>query len=159
MEDFVVRGVAVAKNEAKVTISDVPDRPGLAAKIFTRLSDANISVDVIVQNVSRKGRTDVSFTVNQSALHRTLTAARKVAREINARGVTYDDKIAKVSVVGVGMQTQSGIAARMFRALAKRKINIEMISTSEIKISCVIHKRQALQAVRALHKAFELGKV
>jgi len=149
----------VAKNEAKVTISDVPDRPGLAAKIFTRLSDANISVDVIVQNVSRKGRTDVSFTVNQSALHRTLTAARKVAREINARGVTYDDKIAKVSVVGVGMQTQSGIAARMFRALAKRKINIEMISTSEIKISCVIHKRQALQAVRALHKAFELGKV
>ena len=159
MEEVVVRGVALAKNEAKVTICDVPDRPGLAAKIFTRLSEANINVDMIVQNVSRTGSTDMSFTVPAEDLQRTLTAARKVARDIKAEGVTYDDKIAKVSVVGVGMRSHSGIAARMFQALAKESINIEMISTSEIKISCIISKRQAARAVRALHKVFGLDRL
>ena len=159
MEDVVVRGVTVARDQAKLTICDVPDRPGLAAKIFTRLAAANINVDMIVQNVSRTGSTDVSFTVDASELQKTLTAARKVSREVRAAGVTYDDKIAKVSIVGVGMRSHSGIAARMFQALAKESINIEMISTSEIKISCVIEKRQAVQAVRALHKAFGLDRL
>ena len=159
MEDVVVRGVSLAKDEAKVTICDVPDRPGLAAKIFTRLAQANINVDMIIQNVSRTGATDVSFTVSASDLSRTLTAARQVARAIRAKGVTYDDQIAKISVVGVGMRSHSGIAARMFQALAKESINIEMISTSEIKISCIISKRQAERAARALHKAFGLEKL
>ncbi len=159
MEEVVVRGVALAKDEAKVTICDVPDRPGLAAKIFTRLSEANINVDMIVQNVSRTGSTDMSFTVPADDLQRTLTTARRVARDIKAEGVTYDDKIAKVSVVGVGMRSHSGIAARMFQALAKESINIEMISTSEIKISCIISKSQAARAVRALHRAFGLDRL
>ncbi|OGX38260.1 MAG: aspartate kinase [Omnitrophica WOR_2 bacterium RIFCSPHIGHO2_02_FULL_68_15] len=159
MEDVVVRGVALAKDEAKVTICDVPDRPGLAAKIFTRLAAANVNVDVIVQNVSRTGATDVSFTVSAGDLSRALTTARQVARAIRAKGVTCDEQIAKVSVVGVGMRSHSGIAARMFQALAKESINIGMISTSEIKISCVIRKRQAAAAVRALHKAFGLDRL
>ena len=159
MEDIVVRGVTVARDQAKLTICDVPDRPGLAAKIFTRLAAANVNVDMIVQNVSRTGSTDVSFTVDANELQKTLTAARKVSREVRAAGVTYDDKIAKVSIVGVGMRSHSGIAARMFKALAKESINIEMISTSEIKISCVIGKRQAVRAVRALHKAFGLDRL
>ena len=159
MEEVVVRGVTVARDEAKVTICDVPDRPGLAAKIFTKLSDANINVDMILQNVSRTGSTDVSFTVTLGELAKTLTTARQVARAVGAKGVIYDDKIAKVSVVGVGMRSHSGIAARMFQALAKQSINIEMISTSEIKISCVISKAQAVKAVRALHKAFGLDRL
>jgi len=159
MEEVVVRGVTLAKDEAKVTICDVPDRPGLAARIFTRLSDANVNVDMIVQNVSRTGATDVSFTVTVGDLARTLTTARRVAREIKAEGVTCDDQIAKVSVVGVGMRSHSGIAARMFQALARESINIEMISTSEIKISCIISRRQAARAVRALHRAFGLGRL
>lgn len=159
MEDVVVRGVTLAKNEAKVTICDVPDRPGLAAKIFTQLAKANVNVDVIVQNVSRTGSTDVSFTVSAGELSKTLAKAREVAKAIRAKGVTYDDQIAKVSVVGVGMRSHSGIAARMFQALAKESINIGMISTSEIKISCVISKRQAVAAVKALHKAFGLDRL
>ncbi|MBI4314035.1 MAG: aspartate kinase [Candidatus Omnitrophica bacterium] len=159
MEDVVVRGVSLAKEEAKVTICDVPDKPGLAAKIFTRISEANINVDTIVQNVSKTGTTDLSFTVGLPDLNKTLTVARKVAREVRAKGVTYDDKIAKVSVVGIGMRSHSGIAAKMFQALAKESINIEMISTSEIKISCVIGKNQAVRAVRALHKAFGLNRL
>ena len=159
MEEVVVRGVTVARDEAKVTICDVPDRPGLAAKIFTKLSDANINVDMILQNVSRTGSTDVSFTVTLGELAKTLTTARQVARAVGAKGVIYDDKIAKVSVVGVGMRSHSGIAARMFQALAKQSINIEMIPTSEIKISCVISKAQAVKAVRALHKAFGLDRL
>ncbi|MBI4680715.1 MAG: aspartate kinase [Nitrospirae bacterium] len=158
MEDIVVSGVTLNKNEAKVTIFDVPDRPGIAAKIFNRLSDKNINVDMIVQNISRKGYTDLSFTVLKEDLPKTMRTARQVARDINAGGVLQDDNIAKVSVVGLGMRSHSGIAARMFQALASQNVNIGMISTSEIKISCVIEKKHAEKAVRVIHEEFGLGK-
>ncbi|MBI3008668.1 MAG: aspartate kinase, partial [Candidatus Omnitrophica bacterium] len=158
MEDIVVSGVTLNKNEAKVTIFDVPDRPGIAAKIFNRLSDKNINVDMIVQNISRKGYTDLSFTVLKEDLPKTMRTARQVARDINAGGVLQDDNIAKVSVVGLGMRSHSGIAARMFQALASQNVNIGMISTSEIKISCVIEKKHADKAVRVIHEEFGLGK-
>ena len=159
MEQLVVSGVTVQKDEAKVTLCDVPDRPGIAATIFTRISDANVNVDMIVQNVSRTGLTDVSFTVARSDLRKVLQSARRVAREVKAGRVIHDDGIAKVSVVGLGMRSHSGIAAKMFKTLARESINIGMISTSEIKISCIIRKDQAVKAVRALHDAFELGKL
>ncbi len=159
MENIYVTGVAVDKNEAKITICDVPDKPGIAAHIFSKISEKNINVDMIVQNVSREGYTDVSFTVSKTDLSKTVEIAKKVAREISASDVVTDDKIAKVSVVGVGMRSHAGIAAKMFKALADNKINIEMISTSEIKISCVIRARHAEKAVKALHKAFELHKL
>ena len=159
MEQLVVTGVSMQKDEAKVTLCDVPDRPGIAATIFTRISDANVNVDMIVQNVSRTGLTDVSFTVARDDLRRVLRAARRVAAEVKAGRVTHDDGIAKISIVGLGMRSHSGIAAKMFQTLAKEAINIEMISTSEIKISCIIRKDQAARAVRALHDAFELGKL
>ncbi len=159
MEQLVVTGVSMQKDEAKVTLCDVPDRPGIAATIFTRISDANVNVDMIVQNVSRTGLTDVSFTVARDDLRRVLRAARRVAAEVKAGRVTHDDGIAKISIVGLGMRSHSGIAAKMFRTLAKEAINIEMISTSEIKISCIIRKDQAARAVRALHDAFELGRL
>ena len=158
MEDIVVSGVTLNKNEAKVTIFDVPDKPGIAAKIFNRLSDKNINVDMIVQNISRKGYTDLSFTVLKEDLPKTMRTAKQVARDIDAGGVLQDDNIAKVSVVGLGMRSHSGIAARMFQALASQNVNIGMISTSEIKISCVIEKKHAEKAVRAIHEEFGLGK-
>lgn len=158
MEDVVVSGVTLTKDEAKVTICDVPDKPGVAAKIFKRLSDYNINIDMIIQNISRTRRTDISFTVPKADLKKTLRVSKKVARDIGAVGVISDVNIAKVSIVGVGMRTHSGIAAKMFEALAKEKINIEMISTSEIKISCVIEKKFSEQAVKAIHSAFGLGK-
>lgn len=158
MEDIVVSGVTVKKKEAKVTIRSVPDRPGIAATIFREIAKSNINIDMIIQNVSRTGTTDVSFTVPHEDLKRTLEVTRKVARRIGAEHVAYADDIAKVSVVGVGMRSHSGIAAKMFSALASRKINIEMISTSEIKISCVIQRRYADRAVRAIHEAFHLHR-
>lgn len=158
MEDVVVSGVTLTKDEAKVTICDVPDKPGVAARIFQRLSDYNINIDMIIQNISRVRRTDISFTVPKADLKKTLRVSKKAAKEIGAEGVMADTNIAKVSIVGVGMRTHSGIAAKMFGTLAKEKINIEMISTSEIKISCVIAKNSGEQAVRAIHNAFGLGK-
>lgn len=158
MEDIVVSGVTANKDEAKITICDVPDKPGIAAKIFKYIADKNINVDMIIQNISRTGATDISFTVLDKDLHRTLAATKEISSKIKAKGVAYNRGIAKVSVVGIGMRSHSGIAAKMFAALADEKINIEMISTSEIKISCVIGKQFADRAVRALHKAFNLGK-
>ena len=158
MEEIAVSGVTLNKQEAKVTICDVPDRPGLAAKIFKELADGNIVIDMIIQNVSRTGATDVSFTVVKEDLNRALEVSRKVARRIRAGGVAFAEDIAKVSVVGVGMRSHSGIAAKMFQALASKRINIDMISTSEIKISCVIKKQHAERAVRAIHQAFGLSK-
>lgn len=158
MEKVLVSGVTVNKNEAKVTICDVPDRPGIAAKIFQILADRNINIDMIIQNVSRTGATDVSFTVSRDELHKTIRTAREISNDIGAEGVTSDDNIAKVSVVGIGMRTHAGVAAKMFSALASKKINIEMISTSEIKISCIIDKKRAEDAVRVIHKAFNLSK-
>lgn len=158
MEKVLVSGVTVNKNEAKVTVCDVPDRPGIAAKIFQRLADENINIDMIIQNISRTGATDVSFTVPKDDLYKTIKVAEEISKSIGAKGVTSDDNIAKVSVVGIGMRTHAGVAAKMFSALASKKINIEMISTSEIKISCVIKKDKAEDALKVLHKAFNLSK-
>ena len=159
MENIVVSGVAINKNEAKVTICDVPDKPGLAAKIFKDIAKNDINVDMIVQNVSRTGTTDVSFTVVNTDLRKTIRVAKNVSKKIGAGSVNIDDDMAKVSIVGIGMRSHSGVASKMFEVLAEHKINIEMISTSEIKISCVIKKKYGETAVRALHEAFELGKV
>lgn len=158
MEDIIVAGVAIAKNEAKVTICDVPDRPGLAAKIFKDIASAGINVDMIVQNVSRTGATDLSFTVPSTDLNKTIKASKETAKSIGAGDVTFDDDIAKVSIVGIGMKSHSGVAADMFEALAKKKINIEMISTSEIKISVVVKKSLGAEAVKVLHEKFKLNK-
>jgi len=158
MEDVVVSGVTLQKDEAKVTIRDVPDKPGMAAQIFRELAAKEINVDMIVQNVSREGATDVSFTVVKSDLPATLRVARSVSHRIGAGEVTTDEGVAKLSIVGIGMRSHSGVAAQMFEAMAKERVNIEMISTSEIKISCLIRRSQAERAVRALHRAFGLEK-
>ena len=159
MENLLVTGVAVNKNQAKVTIQDVPDRPGIAGKIFKRLADGGINVDMIVQNVSHTRHTDISFTVFATDLAKTLKITRQVAGRLGCGPVTTDEQIAKVSVVGLGMRSHSGVAAQMFEALARRKINIEMISTSEIKISVVVRKAHAERAARALHRQFKLDQV
>ncbi len=158
MEDVVVSGVTVRKDEAKVTVRDVPDKPGMAAHLFRELAESDVNVDMIVQNVSREGSTDVSFTVVKSDLPTTLRITRSVAQRIGAGAVTTDEGIAKISIVGIGMRSHSGVAAKMFESMARERINIEMISTSEIKLSCVIRKAHAERAMRAIHKAFSLGK-
>ncbi len=158
MEEVVVSGVTYNKNEVKMTICDVPDRPGIAARIFKTLADEEINVDMIIQNVSRTGFTDLSFTVPKTNLNKTLRTARRVAKAIRADKVTCDEEIAKISIIGVGMKSHPGVAARMFAVFAKNSVNIEMISTSEISISCVIKKKKAEAAVRALHDAFDLGR-
>ena len=158
MEDIVVSGVTLQKDEAKVTIRDVPDKPGMAAQIFRELAEKDINVDMIVQNVSREGSTDVSFTVPKSDLASTLRITRSVAQRIGTGEVTTDEGIAKVSVVGIGMRSHSGVAAKMFEAMARERINIEMISTSEIKLSCVIRKAHAERAVRVIHQTFGLSR-
>ena len=158
MEDIMVSGVTATKNEAKITICDVPDQPGIAAKIFKVLAGENLNVDMIVQNVSRTGSTDVSFTVPATDLNKTIKVSRDIAKKVRAGDITFDREIAKVSVVGIGMRSHSGVAAKMFEALASKKINIEMISTSEIKISCVVSKKNADKAVRVIHQVFGLGK-
>jgi aspartate kinase len=160
MEKVLVSGVTVNKNEAKITICDCPDKPGIAARIFQELADKNINIDMIIQNISRirSKKTDVSFTVQKDDLPRTLKLANEISKKIGAKGVASDSNVAKVSVVGIGMRTHAGVAAKMFSALASEKVNIEMISTSEIKISCVIAKKNAEKAVKVLHKVFKLGK-
>jgi aspartate kinase len=159
MEEMVVSGVTLQKDEAKLTIRDVPDRPGMAAEIFRELADTGINVDMIVQNVSREGSTDLSFTILKSDLAATLRVTRSVAHRIGAGEVTTDEGVAKLSIVGIGMRSHSGVAAKMFQAMARERINIEMISTSEIKISCVIRKAHAERAVRAVHRAFGLNRL
>ncbi len=157
MEDIVVRGVAVNKNEAKITICAVPDKPGIAAKIFKRIAESNINIDMIIQNVSRTGYTDISFTVMDRDLNKTIKITEQVARSVGAGNVECNDNIAKLSIVGIGMRSHSGIASRMFSALARNKVNIDMISTSEIKISCVINKKSVTKAARAVHREFKLS--
>jgi len=158
MEDVLISGVTVTKSEAKITICDVPDKPGVAARIFSQLAASDINVDMIIQNVSRTGQTDVSFTVMERDLAKTMKAAKAISKKIKAGKTIQDRNIAKVSVVGIGMRSHSGVAAAMFEALASSGVNIEMISTSEIKISCVINKKHAEKAVKAIHKKFKLGK-
>ncbi len=152
-----VTAISYDKDQAKITIIGVPDRPGIAAAIFTPLGEAGISVDMIVQNVSSEGLTDITFTVKRKELKKALDTIQEVAKKMGFKEVKYDDAIAKVSIVGTGMRDRPGIAAKMFSTLAKAGINIEMISTSEIKISCVIKEKYVELAVRELHSAFELS--
>lgn len=159
MEQVVVRGITYSKDEAKLTIVGVPDRPGIAGLIFNHLAEANIMVDMIIQNISEQDLADISFTVLKNESQKALRVLNDlVCDSMGAKEVKCDDKIAKVSVVGVGMKTHSGVAARMFDTLAKEGINILMISTSEIAISCVIESKYTELAVRSLHEAFELDK-
>jgi len=157
MEDVVVTGITHDRGQAKLSILRVPDRPGIAGQVFGGLGAQNIVVDMIVQNISRDGLTDISFTLPRADRQRAERVLDGLAREIGAEGVITDDRIAKVSVVGVGMRSHAGVAARMFRALSTEGINIQMISTSEIAVSCVIEDKYTELAVRALHDAFELG--
>jgi aspartate kinase len=157
MEKALVSGVAAQRDEAKITVHSVPDRPGIAYAILGPIADANINVDVIVQNVSHDGMTDLSFTVTRGDLPKAMKILKdQVKPHIGCKEVTGDDRMAKVSIVGVGMRSHAGIAAQMFRTLAEEGINIQMISTSEIKISVVVDEKYAELAVRVLHKAFEL---
>jgi len=158
MESMLVSGVTYSKNEARITINKVPDQPGVAAKIFLPISDAGIVVDMIIQNTRAGSLTDLTFTVLRSDYDRAIKLLQKVAEEIKAESVTGSENIAKVSIVGVGMRNHSGIASTMFQILAKEGINIMMISTSEIKVSCVIEEKYTELAVRALHDAFALDK-
>lgn len=157
MEEPIISGIAFNRDEAKVTVLGVPDRPGIAYQILGPIADANIDVDMIIQNVGADGTTDFTFTVHKNELNKALAILKdKVQGHINAREIVGDDKIAKVSVVGVGMRSHVGIASQMFRTLAEEGINIQMISTSEIKIAVVIDEKYMELAVRVLHKAFEL---
>ncbi|MEY2879748.1 MAG: hypothetical protein RLZZ15_2128 [Verrucomicrobiota bacterium] len=158
MEKVVVRGVAVDKDQAKVVVSNIADKPGTAAKVFRALADANINVDMIVQNVGRGGVANLTFTVPQTEKDKAVHALAPALKEVGGE-VTWDEKIAKLSVVGVGMRTHSGVAATLFDALAKAGINLELISTSEIKISVVIAKDKADEAARVAHAAFGLEKL
>jgi len=159
MEKVIVSGITYNKNEAKIEIMGVPDVPGIAAKLFKPIADANIVVDMIIQTSStEKGQADVAFTVPKSDFPKTLQIVKQTMKEIGGREILFDENIAKVSIVGVGMRSHSNVAAQMFSALAKEGINIQMVSTSEIKISCVIDSKYTELAVRALHDAFELDK-
>jgi len=159
MEKVIVSGVAYDKNQVKITVIGVHDRPGIAAKLFNAIAGANIVVDMIVQNVSSDGKaTDISFTVPKTDSKKTLEITKGITTELGARDVNLREDISKVSIVGVGMRTHSGVAAKMFETLAKHSINIMMISTSEIKVSCVIEKKYTELAVRVLHDAFGLGE-
>jgi len=156
MEQVVVRGVSVERNQAKVTVAHVPDKPGCAARLFTALADAHVMVDVIVQNVSESGSTDISFTMNRDDLDKIGDLVDRVAAEIGAGKVTKQGGIAKLSVVGIGMRTHSGVAAKLFEALAKGGINIQMISTSEIKIAVILDEEKIADAAKLAHTAFGL---
>jgi aspartate kinase len=158
MEKVLVSGVTLNKGEARLTVLRVPDKPGIASKIFTPISDANIVVDMIIQNSSADGSTDLTFTVPKTDMKKALKLVRKTAEEIQAQDVLADENIAKVSIVGAGMRSHSGVASRMFTALSRENINILMISTSEIKISCVVEAKYGELAARVLHHEFRLDK-
>jgi aspartate kinase len=158
MEIVPVAGVALSRNDARVTITRVPDRPGVASHLFQPVASANIVVDMIIQNTSTEGSTDLTFTVPKGDLKRTLAIIKPVAADIGAAEVLSEENIAKVSIVGVGMKNNAGVAAKMFEAMAAENINILMISTSEIKISCVVADKYGELAVRVLHDAFGLDQ-
>ena len=159
MEKAIISGIAFSRDEAKITVHDVPDRPGVAYAILGPIAEANIDVDVIVQNVGHDGMTDLSFTVSRPDCARAMKILKEqVQPHIKCREVTGDERIAKLSLVGVGMRSHVGIASQMFRTLAEEGINIQMITTSEIKISVVIDEKYLELAVRVLHNAFELER-
>jgi len=158
METVLVSGITYNKDEAKISVLRVPDKPGIASQLFTPLSNANITVDMIIQNVSHDGLTDMTFTVPKADYKKALKIVEETAGQIGAGGVQGDESIAKVSIVGVGMRSHSGIASKMFQTLSAEGINIQMISTSEIKVSCVIDAKYTELAVRVLHEAFDLAR-
>jgi aspartate kinase len=157
MEAVVVRGVSIEKNQAKVTVRGVPDQPGVAARVFNALADARVIIDMIVQNVSKDGTTDISFTLNKDELPKIEASLSPVAKEIGAAGVETQSAIGKLSVIGVGMRSHSGVAAKMFEALSKAGINIVMISTSEIKTAVIIDEDKLAEGANVVHEAFGLG--
>ncbi len=157
MEQAIISGITHDTSEAKVTIEKVPDRPGIAATVFRSLADEGVNVDMIVQNVSTAGHTDISFTVPTEELASARAVIEKLVKEIDASGCSNDPGIGRVSLVGAGMRSNPGVAARMFETLAGEGVNIEMISTSSIRISCIVQEADVERAVRALHKAFDLG--
>ena len=157
MESILVSGIAYDKNETKIAVMRVPDTPGIAAKILSPLADANISVDMIVQNVSEAGLTDFTFTVTKADFKKALAVTKKIATEIAAEDLVTDENISKISIVGLGMRSHAGVATKMFQTLAKEGINIQMISTSEIKISVLVDSKYTELAVRVLHDAFGLA--
>jgi len=158
MERAIISGVTCEKEEAKVTLFGVPDRPGIAVKVFKALAEERVNVDMILQNVSEEGITDISFTAPRGDLLICRRVVDGVVDELQARGSSYDEEIAKISLVGAGMKSHPGIAARMFELLADNGVNIEMISTSSIKVSCVIREKDAAKAVQAVHRGFDLDK-
>jgi aspartate kinase len=158
MEAVVVRGVSIEKNQAKVTVRAVPDQPGVAARVFTTIAGANISIDMIVQNVSHDGTTDISFTLNKDELPKVEAALGPVVKEIKAAALETQGGIAKLSIIGVGMRSHSGVAAKMFEALSKAGINIQMISTSEIKTAVIVDESKIVEGANVVHEAFGLGK-
>ena len=158
MEDVVVTGISHDRAQAKLSILRVPDRPGIAARVFGALGDRNIVVDMIVQNIGRDGLTDISFTVARADRPRAEETLAGVSQEVGAEGILADDRVAKVSIVGVGMRSHAGVASRMFETLSRENVNIQMISTSEIAVSCVIEDKYTELAIRSLHDAFELGR-
>ena len=158
MEDVVVSGIAFDRKQAKISLTDIPDRPGVAAAIFGALAAAAVNVDMIIQSEARDGKNDISFTVAEADLKKALAALEPVKAELRAKGLLHEGGVAKIAVVGVGMRSHPGVASRMFQTLADHRINIQMISTSEIKISCVIRQEQVNEAVKVLHETFELAK-
>ena len=158
MEAPIISGIAFTRDEAKIVVSGVPDVPGIAYRVIGPVSDAGIEVDVIVQNVSADGTTDITFTVKRADCEQTRNIVSRIASDVNARDVAFDTKIAKISLVGVGMRSHAGIASKMFKALADESINIQIITTSEIKISVVIDEKYLELAVRSLHSAFGLAE-
>ena len=158
MEAVVVRGVSIEKNQAKVTISHVPDKPGTAARIFTTLATANVIIDMIVQSAGAEGATDISFTLSKDELPKATAALEPVVKEIGAAGIKAQDGIAKLSIVGIGMRSHSGVAAKLFEALSAGGVNIQMISTSEIKTAVIIEESRIAEAANLAHEAFHLGQ-
>lgn len=156
MEQALISGIAFNRDEAKLTITGVPDLPGVAFKILGPIADANIEIDMIIQNIAGDLTTDFTFTVNRNDYPKAKEILDSICSELNAKAVTGDDKIVKISIVGVGMRSHAGIASTMFKTLAQENINIRMISTSEIKISVVVDEKYLELAVRALHEAFDL---
>lgn len=158
MERLVVSGVTYNKDEARLTFRKVPDQPGIAAKIFTPIAKAGILVDMIIQNTRSGGQTDLTFTVSKADLKKALEISERIAKEVMATEVLVADHIAKISVIGLGMKNHAGVASKMFETLSQENINIRLISTSEIRISCIIEEKYTELAVRALHSAFGLDQ-
>ena len=157
MEDVPVSGAAIDKDEVKITLRGVPDEPGTAARVFSAIAEKNINVDMIVQNISDEGRTDISFTVTKADMEDAVRTTEAISADIGAGEVQSDPDVAKISVVGIGMRSHSGVAQKVFSVLAEQGTNIQMISTSEIKISCIINEKGAEKSLQAVHDAFNLG--